>query len=264
MSEGDSTGVQIERDGAVVSLRIDRPPLNILDIPTIAALDTALADAENSGAAVAVICAEGPKAFCAGVDVADHTPDKIEPMLLGFHALFRRLHATPLVTVAAVQGACLGGGAELALACDIVIVEEGTKIGLPEIKLACFPPVGISTLARRYGPRMTELCLTGETIRGPEIGARGLASRVVADGEALPTAMDLASGMAAGSAAVLSLMARTQRRIQVPDFEELLGEAERVYLEELTRLPDMHEGIAAFMERRPPRYGESAESGETS
>ncbi len=248
-------GVQVDLSrGAVALLRLDRPPVHVLGIPTIEALDAAVAQVEESSASVLVLGSTGAKAFSAGVDVADHTPDRIEPMLLSFHRVFRRLHATRLVTVAAVRGACLGGGMELAFSCDMVVAEEGAKFGLPEIRLACFPPIGIAALAGRYGPRLAEMCLTGETIDAAEAHRRGWLSRLVPAGGAEESALALAGGMAAHSPAVLGLTAPLLRRLTLPHFEHGLEKAERAYLADLTALPDMDEGIRSFLEKRPPRF----------
>lgn len=254
MTATGPAGVQVEARGAVAVVRLDRPPVHVLDIASIEALDAALARVEESPASVVVIGSTGSRAFSAGVDVKDHVPELIERMIRTFHRVFRRLHDSRLVSVAAVRGACLGGGMELALACDLVVAEEGAKFALPEIKLACFPPVGIAVLADRYGPRLAELCLTGETIPAAEAHRRGLLSRLVPDGKAEETALEMASAMASGSRAVLGLTVRHLRRLSLPHFAHSLEKAEKAYLEELTRIPDMDEGIRAFMEKRPPRY----------
>jgi cyclohexa-1,5-dienecarbonyl-CoA hydratase len=247
--------VRVEPRGAVAIVRLDRPPLNVLDIATIEALDRALASVEDSPATVAVLASASPRAFSAGVDIKDHTPDRIERMLRSFHAVFRRMHASRLVTIAAVRGACLGGGAELALSCDIVFVEETAKVGLPEIKLACFPPVALAALADRWGPRLAELCLTGETIDGAEAIRRGIGSRSAPDGGAEAAALALAESTATASRAVLGLTVRSLRRLALPHFDHALEKAEKTYLGELANEPDMHEGIRAFVEKRAPRYG---------
>jgi cyclohexa-1,5-dienecarbonyl-CoA hydratase len=256
-------GVAVESRGGVAIVRLDRPPVHVLDIAAIEALDAALAAAEDSPAAVVVLSSTGDRAFSAGVDVKDHTPDKLERMIRTFHGIFRRLHASRLVSVAAVKGACLGGGCELALACDLVFAEEGAKFALPEIRLACFPPVGIAVLADRYGPRLAELCLTGETVDGAEAHRRGLLSRLVPAGKAEESAIAAAEAMASGSRAVLGLTVRRLRSLALPHFEKSLEKAEKAYLEELAREPDMHEGIRAFMEKRPPRFGAPREAGGT-
>lgn len=256
-----ANGVSVETRGGVAIVRLDRPPLHVLDIPAIGALDAALAAVEDSPAAVVVLSSTGNRAFSAGVDVKDHTPEKVERMIRGFHAIFRRMHASRLVTVAAVRGACLGGGCELALACDLVYAEEGAKFGLPEIRLACFPPVGIAALADRYGPRLAELCLTGETVDAAEAHRRGFLSRLVPAGKAEEAAVAAAEAMASGSRAVLGLTVRRLRGLALPHFEKSLEKAERAYLEELAREPDMQEGIRAFVEKRPPRFGGPSDPG---
>lgn len=256
-----ASGVAVETRGAVAIVRLDRPPVHVLDIATMGALDRALAAAEDSPAAVVVLSSTGDRAFSAGVDVKDHTPDKLEGMIRTFHAIFRRLHASRLVSVAAVKGACLGGGCELALACDLVFAEEGAKFALPEIKLACFPPVGISALADRYGPRLAEMCLTGETVDGAEAHRRGFLSRLVPAGKSEEAAVAAAEAMASGSRSVLGMTVRQLRRLSLPHFEHSLEKAERAYLEDLAREPDMHEGIRAFMEKRAPRFGDPPAAG---
>ncbi len=254
-------GVAVETRGGVAIVRLDRPPVHVLDIAAIEDLDAALAAAEDSPAAVVVISSTGDRAFSAGVDVKDHTPDKIERMIRTFHGLFRRLHASRLVSVAAVKGACLGGGCELALACDLVFAEESAKFALPEIKLACFPPVGIAALADRYGPRLAEMCLTGDSIDGAEAHRRGFLSRLVPAGKAEESAVAAGEAMAAGSRAVLGITVRRLRALALPHFAHSLEKAERAYFEELAREPDMHEGIRAFMEKRAPRFGAPSAAG---
>src|SRR5690349_1876821 len=103
----NARGVAVETRGGVAIVRLDRPPVHVLDIASIEALDAALAAAEDSPAAVVVLSSTGDRAFSAGVDVKDHTPDKLERMIRTFHGVFRRLHASRLVSVAAVRGACL-------------------------------------------------------------------------------------------------------------------------------------------------------------
>ncbi len=258
----NAAGVVTEMRGGVAVVRLDRPPLHVLDIATIGALDAALAAVEASPAAVVVLSSTGERAFSAGVDVKDHVPGKLEGMIRSFHAVFRRLHASRLVSIAAVKGACLGGGCELALSCDMVFAEEGAKFALPEIRLACFPPVALAALAARYGPRLAEMCLTGESVDGAEANRRGLLSRLAPKGQAEAAAVEAAEAMATGSRAVLGLTVRNLRRLALPHFEHALEKAERVYLEELAREPDMHEGIRAFTEKRAPRYGAPSSTGE--
>src|SRR3984893_7190946 len=165
-------------------LVLRNPPLNVIDIPMMEELAQALGGIEaRSDVSVVVLSGEG-RAFSAGVDVAAHTPDKVDGMLLKFHGVIRALVASRKVTVAAVLGHCLGGGAELAMVCDVAYTTASAQWGFPEIRLACYPPVACTALAALVGQkRAAELILTGRTISGVEAAEIGLANRAVADDE---------------------------------------------------------------------------------
>ena len=246
--------VHEERAGSVLRLTLDRPPVNVMDIPMISALAARL-EAASGDATVSVvhIRAAGTKAFSAGVDVADHTPEKIRPMLDAFHRIFRVLNRMDPVSVAEVFGACLGGGCELATMCDFAIVAEDSKIGQPEIELACFPPVAAAAFGALVGPkRAADLILTGRTISGTEAAAIGLVTRAVPAASLATEAARLVEGLASRSRPVLALTKRALRACHPGAFEKSLAEAERIYLEELVATEDMAEGLTAFMEKRRP------------
>jgi cyclohexa-1,5-dienecarbonyl-CoA hydratase len=250
----DQNAVKVDRQGRLARVTLDRPPLNVLDIPSIRALNEALVELSRSdGPDVIVLSGEGPKGFSAGVDVKDHTPDKIAPMLDAFHGCFRLLASSDRVTIAAVHGLCLGGGFELAIACDILICEEGTRLQVPEINLGCFPPVAVAALPERVGPqRAAEWILTGRQIPLEEAVAAGLVNRVVPR-DGLPTAvMELTEALLGKSSAVLRITTRALKNGRSARYLEALGRAERAYHEELAATADMHEGIASYMEKRQP------------
>ncbi|HEX3106909.1 MAG TPA: enoyl-CoA hydratase/isomerase family protein, partial [Terriglobales bacterium] len=154
-------------DGCVGRVMLRNPPLNIIDIPMMDELSAALAEVESrSEISVVVIRGEG-KCFSAGVDVAAHTPDKVAAMLEKFHRVIRSLIATRKVTIASVHGNCLGGGAELAMVCDLVYSAEDATWGFPEIQLGCFPPIAATALSALVGQkRASDLILTGRMITG--------------------------------------------------------------------------------------------------
>ncbi len=165
--------------------------------------------------AIVVIRGEG-KAFSAGVDVAAHTPDKVEQMLAKFHGVIRALVATKKVTIAAVDGHCLGGGAELAMVCDIVYTTEDAQWGFPEIKLGCYPPVACAALAALVGQkRASELILTGRSISGKEAAQIGLATAAVA-GDPHPAVEECVSRLLQLSPARLSLSPRKHSTRGIP------------------------------------------------
>ncbi len=127
--------IQLRIEHRTAWITLDRPPLNILDIPMMESLDAALERALPKSDFV-IFQGAGVKAFCAGADVTDHTPKRVEKMLSAFHGFFRRLAAADCLTIAAVHGYCLGGGMELATFCDFVLATESAQFGQPEISLA--------------------------------------------------------------------------------------------------------------------------------
>lgn len=248
----DPETVQLHIEHRIAWTTLDRPPLNILNIAMMESLDAALERALPKSDIV-IFQGAGVKAFCAGVDVADHTPKRVGKMLSAFHAVFRRLRATECLTIAAVHGYCLGGGMELAMFCDFVLATESAQFGQPEIKLGCFPPVALVTLPRLIGMQAAaHLILTGHQISATEAHRLGLVSRVVPDYE-LPAALNsLIDELRALSPSVLRLTRKTLARLHSPDFFEQLEEAEQLYLTELMQTHDAQEGICAFLEKRKP------------
>jgi cyclohexa-1,5-dienecarbonyl-CoA hydratase len=246
--------IQLRIEHRTAWITLDRPPLNILDIAMMESLDAALERALPRSDFL-VFQGMGVKAFCAGADVADHTPKRVEKMLSAFHAVFRRLGAADCLTIAAVHGYCLGGGMELATFCDFVLATESAQFGQPEIKLGCFPPVAMVTLPRLIGMQAAaHLILTGHQISATEAYRLGLVTRVVPDYE-LPAAVEtLLEELRALSPSVLHLTRKTLARLHTPDFLKQLEEAEHLYLSELMQTHDAQEGICAFLEKRKPAW----------
>ena len=148
-------------------------------------LAQALAGIEARDDVSTVVLSGAGKAFSVGVDVAAHTPDKVESMLAKFHAVIRAVVNSRKVTICAVHGHCLGGGAELAMVCDLVYTAENAAWGFPEIKLGCYPPVAATALAALVGQKhAADLILTGRSITGLEAARIGLANRAVGESEA--------------------------------------------------------------------------------
>jgi cyclohexa-1,5-dienecarbonyl-CoA hydratase len=174
----DTSHVQVERDGPVARLWLDRPPLNILDIPLMGELYAALEALPGPPhLRFLVFAGRGERGFSAGVDVFDHTPDRVAEMLGRFHRIFRKLWNSDWITIAAVHGYCLGGGMELATFCDFLLATHTARFAQPEIKLGCFPPVAAAVLPALVGPRRAlDLILTGRTLTAGD--ARNLGCRI--------------------------------------------------------------------------------------
>lgn len=239
----------------VARIVLRHPLLNVIDVPMLEELSQALADLEKrSDVSVIVFSGQG-RAFSAGVDVAAHTVDKVEAMLAKFHAVIRAMIASKKVTLAAVHGNCLGGGAELAMVCDIVYTCDSACWGFPEIKLGCYPPVACAALAALVGQkRAAELILTGRTISGAEAAKIGLASRCENDDQLLAAVERTAEELSRLSPAALSATKKAFYAWDAMHFDKGLGRAEKIYLDELMKTADAEEGIRAFMEKRQPHW----------
>jgi len=249
-----SETIHVQREGSAARVTLDRPPLNVLDIPMMRALGRALGPLVSACDFV-VFQGAGPKGFSAGAEVRDHTPDRVAEMLEAFHAIFRRLWDADCLTLAAVHGHCLGGGCELATFCDFVVATESAQFGQPEIKLGCFPPVAMVMLPQLIGPRAAlDLILTGRTVTAQEAQQLGLVTRVVGHDQ-LATEVDaLLAELRSRSSAVLRVTRRALRRRMGLDFDNSLREVEQLYLNQLMKTEDAQEGIRAFLEKRAPAW----------
>lgn len=239
-------------------LILDRPPLNILDTPMLRELDGALAEVEADRGAKVLLLSGAGRAFCAGVDVADHAADRVDGMIEAFHGAIRRLLRLEIPVVAAVQGAALGGGCELLLACDVVLASEAARLGQPEIRLGVFPPVAAALLPRWIGAQAAaDLVLSGRVVAAAEAQRLGLVLRVVPAADLEGAAADYVADLARLSGPVLRLAKRAlaEGRSRAP--EEAISRAEAIYRNDLMGLHDAHEGIAAFIEKREPVWKEA-------
>ena len=230
-------------------------PLNVIDIPLMEEFGRALSEIEGRSDVFLVVVSGQGKAFSAGVEVAAHTPDKVDRMLSKFHGVIRALVSTPKVTIAKVHGYCLGGGAELAMLSDFVITTDDAQWGFPEIKLGCYPPVASTALAALVGhKRAAELILTGRAISGREAAGIGLATRAVPSPELENAVEDSIDQLKQLSPAALAMAKKAFYGWDSMHFDKGLGRAERVYCEELMKTDDAQEGIRAFLEKRDPKW----------
>lgn len=234
-------------------LTLARPPLNVLDVSTIRALRAAVDPLHGRSDLRALVLRSGiPGTFSAGADVRDHTRERAPEMLQAFHGLIRFLGALPQVTVAAVDGRCLGGGCELALSCDVVLATPRSTFGQPEIDLACFPPVAAAWLTRIAPRAAAEMILGGAPMSAADAAAAGLITRVVDDAER--AAEEWATRLETKSAAALAIARRALRAGASGTFEDALARLEAIYVTEVLPTDDAAEGVAAFLEKRPASW----------
>ena len=247
--------ITVDRSSPVVLVTLRHAPLNVIDVPMMEELAITLTEVEAQPDVSVVVFSGAGKSFSAGVDVAAHTPDKVEEMLGKFHAVMRALVASKKVTIAQVHGRCLGGGAELAMMCDMVYTAESAQWGFPEIKLGCYPPVACTVLAALVGPkRAAELILTGRTINGKEAAEIGLANRAVPEAELSAAVDECIAYLRKLSPAALAVAKKASYAWDSMHFDKGLARAERIYFEDLMKTADAQEGVRAFMEKREPKW----------
>ena len=240
-------------------LTLNKPPLNVLDIAMMREINAALEGLDDDPSIKVLVfqAAEGSKAFSAGVDIADHTADKVDEMIGVFHRIFRLLDGLEVPTVAVVGGAALGGGCELALFCDMVIASEKASFGQPEIQVGVFPPIAAVALPDIIGPKKAlEVMLIGDRIRAAEAERLGLVNKVVPPEELRAAADEFMGKLAKLSGAVLRLTKRAVRIGSAGRFAEGLAAVEELYLGPLMSTEDAHEGLVAFMGKRAPVWKE--------
>jgi len=244
-------GIQLESEPGepLARIRLQLPPANVLGVADLEVLARRIE--ENRGAAV-LLLAGLPRAFSAGVDVRDHAPrpDSIDRMLAAMRRVLEALIEAPAITIAAVSGACLGGGAEIAAACDLILAAEDARIGFPEIRLACFPPGGIALLPARIGSAMAaEWILTGRTVSGREAARAGFATRSVDSGAVDAEALRLANEISEKSPAAIGAVRRLLRKERRDALAGVLPRAEAAY-RELAGNENLAEAVANFLKRK--------------
>jgi enoyl-CoA hydratase / 3-hydroxyacyl-CoA dehydrogenase len=247
---------QLETRDEIAIAWLDRPPANSLSPDMIGTLrelwDEVVAAREVR---VLVLASANPMLFCAGADIkafAAMDADEVRRLVDEAHALARAFETSDVVTIAAVNAAALGGGCELAMACDVRIAADSASFGQPEVTLGIIPGFGgTQRLPRLVGEaKALELNLTGEPIGAAEAYAHGLANQVVADHELLDTALLWARKLAGQAPAAVARIKAVSARASI---EEGI-EAEKAAFVEVFGTDDAREGIGAFLQKRPPRW----------
>lgn len=250
--------IRVERPADGVALvRIDRPTaLNALSSEVMRELTDRLAELDDETETRCLVLTGTAKAFAAGADIGEMRDATAVEMYLRNHLrLFDRVRSIRTPIVAAVSGWALGGGCELAMACDVVVAGEGARFGQPEIDIGIMPGAGgTQRLPRAVGKSLAmEMVLTGRRLTAEEALARGLVSRVVPDDELLDRATELAAEIAARPpVAVRAAKEAIDRSFDLTIEDGLAYERNLFFL--LFASDDRTEGMAAFTEKREPEW----------
>ena len=249
----DYKTIIVDEKDMIGRITLNVPPLNILNIEMMREINQALKDFQKRNLKALVLNANG-KAFSAGVDVSDHTKEKVAEMIQVFHGIFTNLHKINAPTIALVNGAALGGGCEVATFCDIVIASEKSKFGQPEIKVGVFPPVAAAIFPKLMGSKKAlELLITGDVIGVNDAKEFGLVNQILpVDDFEEQADKFVVEKIACNSAVVLQLTKRAFLEGATQNYSESIKKIEDIYLNELMKTSDANEGLSAFLEKRQP------------
>lgn len=246
--------LSIDRGGGIVRITLERPPLNILDLPTLRSLNRVLEECDVESVRVLVLCSGVEKAFSAGADVRDHRGERVAEMLDEVRSNARRLLRYGPVTIAAIHGLTLGGGLELAMLCDLVLAADDAVIATPEIGLGAFAPIAAAWFPELCGWRHTMDLLMGGEMDAASARDAGLVTRVVPRDALDAEATRLAEELAGRSAVALRAIKTVMRSGRDDRVLARLDECIRIYHEQVAWSRDASEGIAAFLEKRAPTW----------
>jgi len=247
--------VRLEVEDQVAQIILSRPPLNVLTIPMMNQIAEAAMQMDHYPEVKALVFRSDQRVFSAGVDIADHTADRVFDMLDAFGAILDALSRLSIPTVAVIRGQAVGGGFELAMACDFPIAALDARFGQPEIKLGVFAPYATVLLPRLVGTRKAaEMLLLGEPIEAPEAARIGLLYRAVAGDQLDAEVATLLTRLCTLSAPVLRVAVRALRLTGGMTLADAVDRSEAIYLNELMELEDPEEGLHAFLEKRKPEW----------
>lgn len=256
--ETTSASVSLHVDDAISEIALDRGPLNLVDRSLLRSLNAALRKlARMPDVRCAILHGGRARAFCAGSDMrgfAALRDDASEDKILFEDMVLRALARLPMPTIAAIDGPALGGGFELALACDLRICRKDVPLGLTESRIGGLAANGAVRLTRLVGPsRAKELLFTGDTIAAGQALAWGLVNRVVETGSALEAARALARTIATRGPVSNRLAKRLVDAAQDQGLDAALSQS-TVAQQEIFDSDDLHEGVAAFFAKRAPVF----------
>ena len=249
----DYKTIVVKEKDLIGRITFNKPPLNILNIEMMKEINNAVKEFQKRKLKVLIINANG-KAFSAGVDVSDHTKEKVNEMIKVFHEIFTNLYKINAPVVALVNGAALGGGCEVATFCDIVIASEKSKFGQPEIMVGVFPPVAAAIFPKlMWSKKALELMLTGETLRANEAKELGLVNHILpVENFENEAEKFITEKITNNSAIVLQLTKRAFIEGVTKNYGEAIKNIEDIYLNDLMKTNDANEGLSAFLEKRKP------------
>jgi cyclohexa-1,5-dienecarbonyl-CoA hydratase len=245
--------LKVVNDEGIARITLDRPKHNVLDIEMINELITELTGLVSDDELKCLVLNGAGPSFCAGVEVSDHKPEMATTMIETFNRGLALIDQLDVPVIASVHGACLGGGMEVALACDIIVAAQSASFGQPEIKLAFLPPYAAVRLPHLVGTaRAIEICTTGKRYTGEEARQMGMVGYAVKDDQLAETTESLVKEIQYNSPLIIRLNKQAVKDHLGMPLPDAIEGASDLFLNKLMKTEDVLEGIKSFEEKRKP------------
>ena len=246
---------QLTQENGIARITLNRPKHNVLNMAMMQELTAILAELNGDAELKCVVIAAEGASWCAGVEVLDHRPELAPDMILNFDALLKQIHALAVPSIAAVNGACLGGGMEVAIACDMVVAARSAVFGQPEIKLGFLPPYAAVRLPRLVGPsRAIEICTTGRRYSAEAMQQMGIVCDLF-DDDALETGVaKLTKEISHASPLIIRLNKKAVNQHVGMTIDDAMESVNDMFLNQLMHTEDTLEGLRSFEEKRRPEW----------
>ena len=245
--------LKFDKSDSIARITLDRPKFNMMNIDLMDELNGLLETLKQDDELKCIVLYAEGKHFCTGVEVADHKPEKVDDMMATFNRIFELTEQIEVPIIASVQGYCLGGGMELAIACDIIVAAESAQFGQPEIKVGFFPPYAAVRLPQLVGSaRAIEICTTGKFYSAEDARRMGMIAYVSEDDRLGETTDRIVKEIQANSPLIIRLNKRAVRQHLGMAFKPALAGVSDLFLNTLMKTEDTLEGIASYEEKRKP------------
>jgi cyclohexa-1,5-dienecarbonyl-CoA hydratase len=247
--------IRLQVEGPVARLTLQRPEHNLLNEQMLRELAQGIGMVAENGTVKMIVLDSGSKAFSGGVDIGEYTGERAFSMLDAFHTACIAMVEAPQPVLVIVDGAAIGGGAELVAYGDLVVATPRARFALPEITIGVFPPLASTMFPHIVGPkRALELILTGEAISAERARDLGLVNRLVPEAQLQAAVNELIGKITAQSGAVLGMAKKAVLAGMGMSLRDSLRNSMNIFLNELYRLEDSQEGLRALLEKRKPQW----------
>jgi len=247
--------VKFRIDAGVARMTLNRPEHNLLNEAMLREIAGGILHAGERDDVKLIVLDSACKVFCGGIDVGEYTSQRVFQMLDAFHAAFAGMLDVGKPVICVVNGPAIGGGAELAAFCDLVIASPKARFAQPEISIGIFPPLASTILPFLVGPKIAlELVLTGEPVTAERALELGMVNRLVPEAQLEQAVKDLVGRISGHSGPVLTMAKKAILGGMGLSLREGLKHSMNIFLNELYRLEDSQEGLRALVEKRKPNW----------